>query len=80
MWNLETAKSRFSALVADALAGRPQHVSRRGKPAVVILSEADYSALKEAARQERGRFVEHLLAFPAEALPRAEARPRDISL
>lgn len=80
MWNLETAKSRFSALVQDALAGRPQHVLRRGKPAVVILSEADYSALKEAARRERGRFADHLLAFPAEALPRAEARPRDISL
>lgn len=84
MWNLETAKSRLSALVADALAGRPPHVSRRGKPAVVMLSEADYSAFKQAARQERGRFAEHLLDFLAEAqrnpLPRAEACPRDVAL
>ena len=80
MWSLEAAKSRFSTLVADALAGRPQHVTRRGKPAVVILSEADYAALLQSARAERGRFAEHLLDFPSDAPPRAEVRPRDVAL
>lgn len=80
MWNLETARSRYYSLIAYAEAGRPQHVSRRGKPAVAILSEADYSARRQAARQERRRFAQHLLAFPAEALPGAEADLPDRSL
>lgn len=80
MWSLRDAKTRFSTVVADALAGRPQHVSRRGKPAVVVLSDADYGWLLAAARASRGSFVDHLLAFPRNEvpLPRAEAAPRDV--
>ena len=83
MWNLQDAKNRFSTVVADALAGRPQHVTRRGKPAVVVLSEADYRQLVSAARVSRESFVDHLLAFPdgAEvASDRPLARPRDVTL
>lgn len=81
MWNLQDAKTQFSTVVADALAGRPQHVTRRGKPAVVVLSEADYARLLAAARGARESFVDHLLAFPRDevALSRAEAAPRDVS-
>lgn len=81
MWNLQDAKTRFSTVVADALAGRPQHVTRRGKPAVVVLSEADYAQLKAAAQASRESFVDHLLAFPTDdtALPRASAAPRDVA-
>lgn len=80
MWNLQDAKTQFSTLVADALAGRPQHVTRRGKPAVVVLSEADYAQLLAAARNARESFVDHLLAFPADdtPLPRPDAAPRDV--
>lgn len=80
MWNLQDAKTHFSSLVADALAGRPQHVSRRGKPAVVVLSEAEYRALVGAAQAGRESFAAHLLAFPAgdEDIPRADAAPRDV--
>lgn len=54
MWSLQDAKNRFSAVVAaEALAGRPQHASRRGKPAVVVLSETDYRQLAAAARATR---------------------------
>lgn len=82
MWNLHDAKNRFSTVVADALAGRPQHVSRRGKPAVVVLSEADYRQLVSAAQSARESFADHLLAFPGAALPapRPLARPRDVDL
>lgn len=80
MWNLQQAKTRFSTVVADALSGRPQHVTRRGKPAVVVLSEADYAQLLAAARAGRESFVDHLLAFPADdtPLPRARAAARDV--
>ena len=81
MWNLQDAKTQFSTLVADALAGRPQHVTRRGKPAVVVLSEADYARLLTAARASRQSFVDHLLAFPGgeEDVHRAQAVPRDVA-
>jgi prevent-host-death family protein len=44
-WRLQDAKSQFSALVDNALRGVPQHVTRRGKQAVVVLSEQDFEAL-----------------------------------
>ncbi|MCE8440088.1 type II toxin-antitoxin system Phd/YefM family antitoxin, partial [Rhodovulum sulfidophilum] len=45
MWTLQDAKNRFSAVVEAALAGVPQEVTRRGKPAVVVLSADDYRRL-----------------------------------
>ena len=49
MWTLQDAKNRFSAVVDAALAGQPQEVSRRGKPAVVVLSAAEYARMRDAA-------------------------------
>lgn len=82
MWKLQDAKNRFSAVVAEALAGKPQHVTRRGKPAVVILSEADYRQLVAAAQASRESFTDHLLAFPRdlERESRPLAQPRDVAL
>ncbi|MEO1679559.1 MAG: type II toxin-antitoxin system Phd/YefM family antitoxin [Pseudomonadota bacterium] len=80
---LQDAKNRFSALVEAALAGRPQEVSRRGKPAVVVLSAEDYRRLLKEATANRGSFVDHLMAFPGgDTAPplqtRPQARPRDV--
>ena len=44
-WQLQDAKNRFSAVVDAALSGVPQHVTRRGHPAVVVLSEDEYERL-----------------------------------
>ena len=77
-WQLRDAKNRFSALVDAALAGEPQRVTRRGKPAVVVLSVSEYERLcraekadaseSETPRHEdksgRPNFIEHLLAIP----------------
>ncbi|APZ50610.1 type II toxin-antitoxin system Phd/YefM family antitoxin [Salipiger abyssi] len=79
MLTLQDAKNRFSAVVEAALAGRPQEVSRRGKPAVVVVSAEEYHRLTEAARANRGSFAEHLLAFPGDDIPRAGAAPRDVA-
>mgnify|MGYP002624618352 CR=1 FL=1 len=78
MWTLQDAKNKFSAVVDGALAGEPQEVSRRGKPAVVVLSVEQYQGLLESARRSRGSFVDHLLDFPGPEIERAEAKPRDI--
>lgn len=78
MLTLQDAKNRFSAVVEAALAGRPQEVSRRGKPAVVVISAEEYHRLLEAAQSRRGTFADHLLAFPGGPVERAQAEPRDV--
>ena len=44
-WQLQDAKNRFSAVVDAALSGTPQHVTRRGRPAVVVLAVDEYERL-----------------------------------
>ena len=83
MWTLQDAKNKFSAVVDAALAGTPQEVSRRGKPAVVVLSAVDYQQLVENAVETRESFAEHLLAFPVSGddptVERAQVTPRDVA-
>ncbi len=86
-WRLQDAKAQFSALVDNAMRGVPQHVTRSGKRAVVVLSELDFEALQRSAA---GRphaslnFVEHLLAIPKVAAadesnaPHLNVQPRDV--
>ncbi len=83
MWTLQDAKNRFSAVVDAAMAGQPQQVTRRGKPAVVVLSVAEYDRVRQAAGTPRGSFLHHLLEFPGlEGDPhphdRLSVRPRDV--
>lgn len=86
-WRLQDAKAQFSALVDNAMRGVPQHVTRSGKRAVVVLSELDFEALQRSAS---GRtyaplsFVEHLLAIPKTAASdtpdalRLNVQPREV--
>ena len=46
---LHEARSKFSALVERALAGEPQRVTRHGKEAVIIVSEAAWNARPKSA-------------------------------
>ena len=55
MWTVQDAKNRFSAVVEAPLSGIPQQVTRRGKPAVVVLSADDYAHLLERAVAARVR-------------------------
>lgn len=79
MWTLQDAKNRFSAVVEAAMSGIPQEVTRRGKPAVVILSSEEYHRLLHAEMQARESFAEHLLAFPGGEFERMKAQPRDVN-
>ena len=65
-WKLQDAKTQFSQVVDAALQGEPQHVTRNGREAVVVLSEASYRSLRENARAGAPGFVAHLLAIPKE--------------
>ena len=82
-WALQDAKNRFSAVVNAALSGKPQTVTRRGVPAVVVVAVKDYRRLCQAEKDRAPAFVDHLRAFPQggedfERMP-LEARPLDIS-
>lgn len=57
-WQLQEAKARFSEVVRRAVDEGPQHVSVRGEPAAVILSEQDYRQLTG----KRHSIVDHILA------------------
>jgi prevent-host-death family protein len=42
-WSVQDARARFSEVIDAALRGQPQRVARRGKDAVVVISEADWN-------------------------------------
>lgn len=82
-WQLQDAKARFSQVVEAALQGEPQHVTRRGREAVVVLSEASYRALRKGTRAAAGGFIAHLLGVPKEGtspVPPGRIVLRDIDL
>ena len=51
-WPLQDAKNRFSAVVDAALGGAPQRVTRRGRPAVVVLAAEEYERLRRLEESE----------------------------
>ena len=58
VWQLQEAKARLSEVVRRAVDEGPQHVSVRGEPAVVVLSEKEYRQLTS----KRPSIVDHILA------------------
>lgn len=63
-WRLQEAKTQFSQVVDAALRGEPQHITRSGKPAVVVLSEEAFASLQRSAHAAAPGFIAHLLAIP----------------
>ena len=63
-WPLQDAKNRFSALVDAALAGAPQRVTRRGRPAVVVLATDEYERLRRLEKANAPTLAGLLLDIP----------------
>ena len=63
-WPLQDAKNRFSAVVEAALAGAPQRVTRRGRPAVVVLAVEEYERLRHLEQAQAPLFADLMLAMP----------------
>ena len=81
-WPLQDAKNKFSAVVDAALAGVPQRVTRRGRPAVVIVAVDEYERLCRLERANAPTLAELLLDIPQddqefERLP-LSARPLNL--
>lgn len=70
-WKLQEARSRFSELVAAALAGSPQRVTRHGRSAVIVVSESDW----EAVTRKIPSFGGMLAQCPLDPEDLAERRP-----
>jgi prevent-host-death family protein len=49
-WRLQDAKTLLSQVVEAALHGEPQHITRNGKQAVVVLSEQAFESLQRSAQ------------------------------
>lgn len=62
-WPLQDARNRFSAVVDAAVAGEPQRVTRRSKPAVVVLSVAEHERLCHLEKEKAPTFTDLLLAI-----------------
>lgn len=65
-WTLQDAKNKFSAVVEAAMGGVPQRVTRRGKPAVVVLSATQYERLHLMQKLELPGFADLLLSMPTD--------------
>ena len=84
MWTVQDAKAKFSAVVEAAMAGEPQHVTRRGEPAVVIVSEAEWAELSKLRKPVLFGDIMHLIPQARDDEPDlkflrlANTRPRDI--
>ena len=63
-WHLQDAKNKFSAVVEAAVAGNPQRVTKRGKPAVVVLGVDEYERLRRLEKATAPAFADLLLAIP----------------
>jgi prevent-host-death family protein len=70
-WQVQEAKARFSELVQRATEEGPQTVTRRGKPAVVVVAADEF----ERMRERTPTLKELLLACPLEGVDLE--RPRD---
>jgi prevent-host-death family protein len=75
-WPLQDAKARFSELVKRAREHGPQHVSVRGEPAVVVVSEEDFARLTSSRRS----IIDHILEgapWPDDLVNAINTRSRD---
>ena len=72
-WTLQDAKARFSQVVAAAVRGQAQRVTKHGKEAVVIISATEFAALKSGRVSAPASFIDHLLAMPKQATSKTAA-------
>lgn len=79
-WKLEDAKARFSEVVRHAREDGPQHVTARGRDAVVVMSAEEFERLNP--RKPQAPFIEFMegLHLNGLELEREVDRGRDVEL
>ncbi|MCX6599640.1 MAG: type II toxin-antitoxin system Phd/YefM family antitoxin [Acidobacteria bacterium] len=83
-WQLQDAKARFSELCRRVSSDGPQRVTRQGKDAVVVISEAEFERLSAAGTKPSGTLVEFFQNSPWAGveldLRRSNDLPRKVKL
>jgi antitoxin Phd len=78
-WSVQDARARFSEVIDAALRGQPQRVARRGKDAVVVISEAEWNGgAPSAPKMTLGEFLTTYPLAPEDVdltAPRRSSRP-----
>jgi antitoxin Phd len=83
IWQVQTAKARFSEVFRLARTEGPQRITRQGKEGVVMISEEQYERLTVKSRQPKSLvqfFRESPLAGVELDLERNQDSGRDIEL
>lgn len=79
-WQLQDAKAHLSEVVQRAATEGPQRITVRGRPAAVVISEAEYQRL----RGPRPSFVELMRSSPLVGLDldleREQSPTREVAL
>jgi antitoxin Phd len=77
-WQLQDAKAKFSELVQKAIDDGPQTVTRRGKPAVVVMSAEQFELMKK--RQISLKDLLRSAPWHELEIERDKSHPREIDL
>ncbi|TDR87277.1 type II toxin-antitoxin system Phd/YefM family antitoxin [Enterovirga rhinocerotis] len=77
-WLVRDARAHLGDVMDAALAGEPQRVARRGREAVVVVSEAEWERAREGSPTRS--FEEHLRCFPLSHDEWLEVAPGPIPL
>lgn len=79
-WPLQDAKNSFSTVVAAAEKGKPQLVTKHGRPAVVVVDAQTYERMATREKVNRPSLVDLLLAMPKDDIEfeRIDAQLRDV--
>ena len=84
IWKVQEAKTRFSEVLERAQHEGPQTITRHGKPRAVVLSAAEYEALRQREGKPKRDFVDFLLnsgpIFEGMDIERSTDTGRDIDL
>jgi antitoxin Phd len=77
-WSMLDARNRFSEVV-EAARRTPQTVTKRGKPAVVVMNVMEYERLSRLERAQMPSFADVLLTMPQDGgeFPHGRVRMRD---
>ena len=73
-WTVQDARAHFGDVIDAALKGRPQRVTRRGKDAVVVVSEEEWRRV--AGPEPAMSLGEYLTTFPLTAEEWQEIAPK----
>lgn len=73
-WLVKDARARFGDVISGALAGEPQRIARRGREAVVVVSEEEWE--RSCGRPPQKSLAQLVAEFPLTPEEWEEVRPR----